>query len=138
MTVPTNQSSTAPVPNAPDRRQELARKLDQSLDGSDAAALALRFAALSAQFDPNDALVAAGFAGTTPDLSPYTTLKRLAVISQLADVCETRLSASRWSMRSAPRSRLLGRKVATSRASLPGGDGRSRLTMRRAISATPF
>jgi hypothetical protein len=98
---------TSRLPDLLDSRTEFTRRLDGALKGSEAAELALRFAALSAHFDPNDALLAAGLGAAHHAPSEPEALKRMAVVSELADACETRVAQSRWRMRSAPRARIL-------------------------------
>lgn len=86
----------------PDAKLALAQDLEQALQASHADDLALRFAALSAEFDPQDALSAAGL-----DLEQFDSVQRMAVVSRLSQACDTQLHAPQWVMRASSRERIL-------------------------------
>lgn len=98
--------TAAPAPATQDRKQTMALELDAAAAKSHAPELALRYAALSARFLPEDALAAAGI-GTQDGTAPPSIL-RVAAVAQLADVCDARIWYPDWIMRASARARLLG------------------------------
>lgn len=86
-----------------DHKLALARELHDMAQSSDAATLALRFAALSGLFRPDNALAAAGLGGATD----IPSMDRLATVARLSDSCDTRLWRPNWIMRAAPRARII-------------------------------
>lgn len=98
--------NAAPAPAMQDRKQAMATELDAAAAASQAPELALRFAALSAKFLPEDALVASGLAATIATAPPP--ILRVAAVAQLADACDARIWHPEWIMRASARARLLG------------------------------
>ncbi|MBO9575341.1 MAG: ATP-binding protein [Sphingobium sp.] len=95
--------ATAQMEGWQDQKLALARELHDMAQASDAPTLALRFAALSGLFRPENALAAAGLGDATDTLS----MDRLATVARLSDACDTRLWRPDWIMRSAPRARII-------------------------------
>jgi hypothetical protein len=87
-----------------DQKLVLAQEIRRAGDASDASTLALRYAALSSKFMPDEALAAAGLGDAGSDMP---SMERLAAITNLSNVCDTRLWRPHWIMRTAPRSRIM-------------------------------
>lgn len=100
----TPEEAAAQTQGWQDHRLELARELHGMAEASDAADLALRFAALSGLFRPENALAAAGLGSATDQPS----MERLSTIARLADSCDTRIWQPDWIMRASPRARIIG------------------------------
>ena len=87
--------------------QESLRERIDTLAGTDAAVrAALRFAALSGRFDPLDALRSADLPEPSGD-NEEGLLRRLAVVAELADACDTEIWKPHWIMRATQRHRVL-------------------------------
>lgn len=97
--------SAAPAPPLQDRKQTMSVEMAAAASASEAPALAMKFAALSAKFLPEQALAAAGL--DAPEAGTPLPILRVAAVAQLVEACDTRIWQPEWIMRASARARLL-------------------------------